>query len=144
MRRRDFVKSIVVSAATWPLAARAQQSDRVRRIGVLSAPTETDATDGRHLAAFRQALQKLGWIDGRTMFIDTRWAGGDPDRARKYAPELVALKPDVILAGGGSVVALLLQETRSVPVVFTITPDPVGAGFVVSSGVNMRDTDYMN
>jgi putative ABC transport system substrate-binding protein len=78
------------------------------------------------------------------MFIDTRWAGGDPDRARKYAPELVALKPDVILAGGGSVVALLLQETRSVPVVFTITPDPVGAGFVVSSGVNMRDTDYMN
>jgi putative ABC transport system substrate-binding protein len=99
---------------------------------VLSAATETDQIDGRFLATFRQALQKLGWIEGRTVLIDTRWAGGDPDRARKYAAELVALKPDVILANGGSIVGLLLQETRSVPVVFTITPDPVGAGFVES------------
>jgi ABC-type uncharacterized transport system substrate-binding protein len=132
MRRRNFIALLGSAAAAWPLAARAQQAERVRRIGVLSAATETDPNDGHHLAVFRQALQKLGWIDGRTVLIDTRWTAGDPDRARKYAAELVALKPDVILAGGGSVVGLLLQEIRSVPIVFTLTPDPVGAGFVES------------
>ena len=131
MRRRDLI-ALAGGAAAWPLAARAQQREPMRRIGMLSPATETDPIDGRHLAAFRQALQKLGWIDGRTVLIDTRWTAGDPDRARKYAAELVALKPDVILAAGGSVVGLLLQGTRSVPVVFTITPDPVGAGFVES------------
>jgi putative ABC transport system substrate-binding protein len=131
MRRRKFI-TLLGSAAAWPLMARAQQRERMRRIGVLSANTETDPNDGHHLAVFRQALQKLGWIDGRTVLIDTRWTAGDPDRARKYAAELVALKPDVILAGGGSVVGLLLQEIRSVPIVFTLTPDPVGAGFVES------------
>jgi putative tryptophan/tyrosine transport system substrate-binding protein len=131
LKRREFI-TFLGGAATWPLAALAQQPARMRRIGVLSASTETDPSDRHLLAVFRQALQKLGWIDGRTVLIDTRWSAGDPDRARKYAAELVALTPDVILAGGGSIVALLLQETRSVPVVFTITPDPVGAGFVQS------------
>jgi putative ABC transport system substrate-binding protein len=131
VRRRVFI-SLLGGAVVWPLAARAQQREQMRRIGVLSANTETNPIDGHLLAVFRQALQKLGWIDGRTVLIDTRWAAGDPDRARKYAAELVALKPDVILAGGGSVVALLLQEIRNVPIVFTLTPNPVGAGFVES------------
>jgi putative ABC transport system substrate-binding protein len=131
MRRRDLI-ALAGGAAAWPLAARAQQREPMRRIGVLSPATETDPTDGHQLAVFQQALQKLGWIDGRTVLIDTRWTAGDPDRGRKYAAELVALRPDVILAGGGSVVGLLLQETRSVPIVFTLTPDPVGAGFVES------------
>jgi putative tryptophan/tyrosine transport system substrate-binding protein len=131
VKRRNFI-TLLGGAAAWPLAARAQQRERMRRIGVLSANTETDPNDGHLLAVFRQALQKLGWIDGRTVLIDTRWTAGDPDRARKYAAELVALKPDVILAGGGSVVGLLLQAIRSVPIVFTLTPDPVGAGFVES------------
>ena len=129
--RREFI-SALGGVAAWPLSARAQQSDRMRHIGVLSAATETDPIDGPFLAAFRQALQKFGWIDGRNVLIDTRWTAGDPNRGRKYAAELVALKPDVILAGGGSVVGLLLQETRDVPIVFTLTPDPVGAGFVES------------
>jgi putative ABC transport system substrate-binding protein len=130
--RREFITTIG-GAAAWPLAAaRAQQPQRMRRIGVLSAATETDPNDVRLLGVFRQALEKLGWLDGRTVLIDTRWTAGDPGRARKYATELVALRPDVILAGGGSVVGLLLQEIRSVPIVFTLTPDPVGAGFVES------------
>ncbi len=132
MKRREFIALVGSASAMWPLAAHAQQRQRMRRIGVLSAATETDPIDGRLLAAFREALQKLGWIDGRTALIDTRWTAGDPNRARKYAAELAALTPDVILAGGGSVVGLLLQEVRSVPIVFTLTPDPVGAGFVES------------
>ena len=132
MKRREFIALFGGGVVAWPLRTSAQQSDRMRRIGVLSPATETDPNDKPFLAAFRLALQKLGWIDGRTVLIDTRWTAGDPDRGRKYAAELVALRPDVILAGGGSVVGLLLQETRSVPIVFTLTPDPVGAGFVES------------
>jgi putative ABC transport system substrate-binding protein len=132
LKRREFITLLGGMASGWPLLAGAQQPERMRRIGVLSAATETDPNDGRLLTGFRQALQKLGWIDGRTVLIDTRWAAGDLDRTRKYAAELVALTPDVILAGGGSVVGLLLQEVRSVPIVFTLTPDPVGAGFVES------------
>src|SRR5499427_11117 len=115
MKRRAFI-TLLGAAAAWPLTARAQQGERMRRVGVLSPATETDPTDRRLLEVFRQALQKLGWIDGRTVLIDTRWTAGDPDRARKYAAELVALTPDVILADGGSVVGLLLQEIRSVPI----------------------------
>jgi putative ABC transport system substrate-binding protein len=132
LKRREFITLLGGMASGWPLVAGAQQPERMRRIGVLSAATETDPNDGRLLTVFRQALQNLGWIDGRTVLIDTRWAAGDLDRARKYAAELVALTPDVILAGGGSVVGLLPQEVRSVPIVFTLTPDPVGAGFVES------------
>jgi putative ABC transport system substrate-binding protein len=132
VERREFITLLGGAAGAWPLIARAQQPERMRRIGVLSAATETDPNDVRLLAVFRQALQELGWIEGRTVLIDTRFTAGDPDRGRKYAAELVALTPDVILAGGGSVVGLLLQEIRSVPIVFTLTPDPVGAGFVES------------
>ena len=132
MRRRDFIKIIAGSSAAWPLAARAQQLDRIRRIGVLMASGEDDAQGQARLAAFVQTLQALGWSDGRNARIDTRWAGGDADRFRKYAAELVGLAPDVILASGGTGVGALLQATRTVPIVFTQTSDPIGAGYVAS------------
>ena len=132
MRRRDVITLLGGAAAAWPLAARAQQSDRVRRIGVLIPVAADDAEAKARLAAFRQGLRQLGWVDGRNVQIDTRWSGGDPERIRTHAAELVALTPDVILAAGGVVMGPLLQATRTVPIVFTQTPDPVGAGFVAS------------
>jgi putative ABC transport system substrate-binding protein len=111
---------------------RAQQDDHMRRIGVLSPIAADDPVLQTRIAAFRQALQELGWIDGRNVIIDTRWSAGDPANARKYAAELVALAPDVILTTGAAGVAALLQATRTVPVVFAILPDPVGSGFVES------------
>jgi ABC-type uncharacterized transport system substrate-binding protein len=131
MRRREFITLLGGAAAAWPLAARAQQAERVRRIGVLM-PVADDPEGQARIAAFLQGLQQLGWAEGRNLQIDTRWGAGDADRFRKYAAELVALAPDVILAAGGAVVPPLLQATRSVPIVFTQTPDPVGAGFVDS------------
>jgi hypothetical protein len=110
------------AAAIWPLAARAQQGERVRHIGVLMSLAADDKEGQARLAAFLQGLQELGWIDGRNVRVDTRWGGGDGERARKYIAELVALTPDVILASGGSLVAPLLQATRTVPIVFTQTP----------------------
>ena len=130
MRRRDFIKVIVGSAAALPVTTRAQQPERMWRVGVLMSLAADDKEGQARLAAFLQRLQELGWIDGRNVRVDTRWAAGDSDRARKYTAELVALTPDVILASGGSVVGPLLQATRTVPIVFTQTPDPVGAGFV--------------
>jgi ABC-type uncharacterized transport system substrate-binding protein len=130
MKRRDFI-TLLGGAAAWPVAARAQQGERVRRIGVLVAVAD-DPEGQTRIAAFLQGLQQLGWVDGRNVQIDMRWAAGDPDRFRKYAAELVALAPDVILAAGGAVVPLLLQATRTVPIVFTQTSDPVGGGFVDS------------
>jgi putative ABC transport system substrate-binding protein len=127
-------RSLIVglgSTAALPLAARAQQGDRVRRIGVLS-PVADDPVLQARIAAFRQALEGLGWIDGRNVVIDSRWSAGDPANARKYAADLLALAPDVILTTGAAGVAALLQTTRSVPVVFAILPDPVGSGFVES------------
>src|SRR5215831_14163275 len=129
-RRRDFIKVIAGSASAWPLLARAQQGERVRHIGVLISLAADDKEGQARLAAFLQGLQELGWIDGRNVRVDTRWGGGDGERARKYIAELVALTPDVILASGGSLVVPLLQATRTVPIVFTQTPDPIGAGFV--------------
>ena len=118
---------------SWPLAARAQQSDRVRRIGVLVAATADDADYQARIAAFQQGLQQLGWSDGRNVHIDTRWATTKPDDIRRHAAELAALAPDVILAGTGTAtVAPLLQATRTVPIVFAVVIDPVGAGFVDS------------
>jgi putative ABC transport system substrate-binding protein len=111
---------------------RAQQADRMRRIGVLMSLAADDRQGQARLNAFVQGLHELGWIDGRNLRIDTRWAAGDGDRGRKYAAELVALAPDVILASGGSLVGPLLQVTHTVPIVFTQTPDPVGAGFIDS------------
>ena len=132
MRRREFIKVIAGVTAAWPLKARAQQSEPKRRVGVLMglAADDTEAQD--RIAAFEQGLQQLGWIDGSNLQIDYRRGAGGTDLTRRYADELVALAPDVILASGGTVVGPLLQATRTVPIVFTQTPDPVAAGFVAS------------
>jgi putative ABC transport system substrate-binding protein len=132
MRRRDFIALLSGVAGNWPLAVRAQQPGGIRRVGVLMSAAADDPLWQARVTAFRQVLQQLGWTDGRNVRIDIRWAGGNADDSRKYAAELVALAPDVILAVGGSVVGTLLQATRTVPIVFTLTPDPVGAGFVAS------------
>ena len=131
MKRRQFI-TILGGAAAWPLAARAQQSERMRRIGVLMNLAADDPEAQVRLAAFHQGLQELGWTVGRNLRIDTRWGAGDADRYRRYSTELVALAPDVILAASGATVPWLLQATRSVPIVFAQVPDPVGAGFVES------------
>ena len=132
MRRREFITLIGGAAAGWPLAARAQQRERMRRIGVLMTLAADDPEGQARLTAFVQGLQELGWTDGRNVQIDYRWPAGDAERIRRYAAELAALAPDIILAGGGAVVPSLLQATRTIPIVFTQTPDPVGAGFVES------------
>jgi putative tryptophan/tyrosine transport system substrate-binding protein len=132
MRRREFITLLGGATVTWPLAARAQQVDRMRRIGVLMALAADDPAGQARLIAFVQALQELGWTDGRNVQIDTRWAAGDAERFRKYAAELVAVAPDVILASGGTGAGALLQATRTIPIVFTQTQDPVGAGYVDS------------
>jgi len=132
MKRREFFGALSGAvAAAWPIPALAQQSDRVRRVGFLIGAA--DDADTRSLyGAFRQALQQLGWIDGRNVQIDVRFGAADPVRGRKYAAELVALSPDVILADGSFATQLMLQATRVVPIIFTIVPDPVGSGFVAS------------
>jgi putative ABC transport system substrate-binding protein len=131
MKRREFIK-MLGGSALWPPAALAQQSDRMRRIGVLMAYAE-DNPDGKpRLAAFAQALQELGWADRRNIHIDYRWSAGDAERTRNYAAELVSLVPDVILAGNTSTVGPLQQATHTIPIVFAGVVDPVGAGFVES------------
>jgi putative tryptophan/tyrosine transport system substrate-binding protein len=130
MRGREFVTLLGGAAAAWPLAARAQQGERVRRVGVLLGAHDPNAE--ARLAAFLQVLQQLGWTDGRNVRIDQRWTLGDAERARKSAAELVALAPDVILASGASTIGPLQQATRTVPIVFVLVIDPVGAGFVDS------------
>src|SRR5437764_1481072 len=130
MRRREFI-TLLGGAAAWPLAASAQQGDRVRRIGVLMYLPAVDAEGQARLAALTQALERLGWSDGRNLRIDTRWANADD--IRRHAAELAALAPDVLLAGTGTAtVAPLLEATRTVPIVFVSVIDPVGAGFVAS------------
>lgn len=129
MRRREFI-TLIGAATTWSLAAHAQQGEQIRHIGVLMSLSADDREGQARLAAFLQSLQELGWIDGRNVHIETRWCAGDGERVHKYIAELIALTPDVILASGGSVVGTLLQATRTIPIVFTATPDPVGAGFV--------------
>jgi putative ABC transport system substrate-binding protein len=132
VKRRDFITLLGGAAVAWPLAARAQQGERVRRIGVLMSLAADDKQGQARLAAFLQGLQELGWTDGRNVRIDVRWGTGDAGRNRRHAADLVELAPDVILASGGSIVGPLLQATSTVPIVFTQTPDPVGAGFVES------------
>ena len=129
--RREFI-TLLGGAVAWPLAARAQQGERVRRIGVLKNLAADDPEALARHAAFHQGLQEAGWVVGRNLRIEYRWGAGDADRFRRYAAELVALVPDVVLAASGTTVPWLLQATRSVPIVFTQTPDPVGAGFVAS------------
>ena len=131
MRRRAFI-SLLGGAATWPLAARAQQGESMRRIGALMSTSADDPEGQARLAAFQQGLQQFGWTVGRNVRIDSRWPAGDSERLRKYAAELVALSPDVILATGSAAAGPLLQATRTIPVVFPIVIDPVGAGFVES------------
>ena len=131
MRRRDFI-ALVGSAAAYPLAASAQQGQRVRRIGVLMNLASDDAEEQARIAAFHQGLQQLGWTVGRNVQIDYRWGAGNADRIRKFAAELVALAPDVILSAGSPSVAALQQATRTVPVVFVTVVDPVSSGFVDS------------
>src|SRR5215510_1708275 len=134
MRRREFIKVIAGSTAAWPLAAFAQQSERMRRIGVLvGSGLDADDLDMQaRVGAFEDGLKQLGWINGQNVQIDIRAAAGDADRTRRYAEELVALTPDVILVTGASQVPALLKATRTVPVVFVNVVDPVGAGFVDS------------
>ncbi len=132
MRRRQFIRMLGGTAAAWPLAAGAQQPDQMRRIGVLTNPPENDPEDRQRMAAFLQALQKLGWREGDNLRIEYRRSLGKADNARRYAAELVALAPDVILATGSSSTAPLLEATRTVPIVFVFVPDPVGAGLVDS------------
>jgi putative ABC transport system substrate-binding protein len=132
MKRREFI-ALLGGAAACPLAARAQQpAERVRRIGVLTPFAADDPEAKARIEAFVHALRQFGWSEGRNLQIDIRWGTGDAERMRHYAAELVALTPDAILAAGGATVGPLLQATRSVPIVFTLTPDPVGAGFVDS------------
>jgi putative ABC transport system substrate-binding protein len=134
MRRREFITLLGGAAVSWPIVARAQERERVRRIGILMPLAADDREAPTRIAAFHQGLESLGWIVGRNMRIEYRWGAGDPDRIRKSVAELVELAPDVILAGGSATLAPLLQATRTMPVVFVHVPDPVGAGFVDSLG----------
>jgi ABC-type uncharacterized transport system substrate-binding protein len=132
MRRREFITVVGGAAVSWPLAARAQQGDRIWRIGVLQGITAEDPENKARGAAFEQALQQLGWAQGRNVRIDYRFAEGDAATSRKQAEELVALAPDVIVSTGSFSTGALLRTTHTVPVVFAIVPDPVGSGFVES------------
>jgi putative ABC transport system substrate-binding protein len=129
LKRREFV-TLLGSAAAWPLAARAQPTERVRRIGVLMAFDENDPKTKGWLSNFTQGLAELDWTDARTVRIDVRWAAGSVDRMRAFAKELVQLQPDVIVAGATPATAALQRETRAIPIVFVVVSDPVGAGFV--------------
>jgi ABC-type uncharacterized transport system substrate-binding protein len=132
MKRREFITLLGGAASSWPLAARAQQGERMRRVGVLLPAAADDAEFQVWVGAFLQALAQLGWTEGRNVRIDTRWATTNAAEIRRHAAELVALAPDVILAHGASTVGPLLQATRTVPIVFPAAVDPVGAGFVDS------------
>src|SRR5262249_49494312 len=132
MKRREFITLLGGAAAAWPLAARAQEPERKRRIGVLLPATADDPQYQAWVGAFVQGLAQSGWSIDRNVSIDTRWATAKADAIRRHAAELVALTPDIILAPGASTVGPLLQVTRTVPIVFAIVGDPVGAGFVDS------------
>ncbi len=131
MKRREFI-TLLGGAAAWPLAARAQQADGMRRIGVLIPFAESDTEAQSQVRAFQEAFQKLGWQEGRNIRIDYRWTGGDVDRIRTSAKELVELHPDVILGRSTPVIAALLKESRTIPIVFVVVSDPVGEGFVAN------------
>jgi putative tryptophan/tyrosine transport system substrate-binding protein len=132
MRRREFVALAGGAAVIWPLATRAQQPDRIRRIGVLMAFDENDPEPKSWLSGFVKALAELGWTDGRNLSMNVRWAAGNADRMRMFAKELVDLKPDLILANSTTVTASLQRETQTIPIVFVAVSDPIGPGFVKS------------
>src|SRR5262252_6785187 len=132
MRRRDFIRAIVGSATAWPLTSRAQQSKPMRRVAALMPYSANDPQAQNRNAAFLQALQQLGWTVGQNIQIDYRWSAGSEDDTRKYAAELVALAPDVIFTSGSPAIEPLRRATRTIPIVFVLVPDPVGAGFISS------------
>src|SRR5215211_2819394 len=132
MRRREFILLLGGSVAGWPLVVGAEQPERMRRIGVLMASAADDSDSQARIAGLLQGLQQLGWVDGRNVRIDIRWATTNPDEIRKHAAELVATAPEVLVAAGTVTVAPLLQVSRTQPIVFAVVIDPVGAGFVAS------------
>ena len=132
MQRRNFIRLLGGAAVAWPFAARAQQPDRMRRIGVMMGYAEDDPEAQTRLAAFKQGLLTLGWSEGRNLKIDVRWASGDTDRATAFARELVALQPEVIMSNTTPVTAALHKATKTIPIVFVAVSDPVGAGFIAS------------
>ena len=132
MRRRDFITLVGGAAAAWPLAARAQQGERVRRIGLLMVYAESDPQGQARIAAIRNGLQQLGWAEGRNLRIDYRWGALDAVSRQQFAKELVALQPDLILSQNTPTTASLLEQTRTIPIIFMIVSDPVGSGFVAS------------
>jgi putative ABC transport system substrate-binding protein len=134
MRRRDFMTLVGGAAAAWPLAARAQQAQRVRRVGVLIGFAETDPDVKSWFAAFRGALAKLGWTEGSNFQIELRWASDDPDRMKAFAKELVDLRPDAILSVTTPVTNALVRETQTIPIVIVTVADPVASGFVTNVG----------
>ena len=131
MRRREFIAALGGAAATWPFAASAQQPDRMRRIAVLMAMAETDREGKAFVAAFRDELSTLGWTEGRNIRIDTRWAA-EVESMPRYAKELIAAQPDIVLANNTPTTAAVLQQTRTIPIIFAVVADPVGSGFVTS------------
>ena len=132
LKRREFITLLGGAAAAWPLAARAQQSDGMRRIGVLIPESENDVDYKAYMAAFRQGLQQLGWMEGRNVQINYRWGAHDIEVTQRFAKELVAQQPDCILTSGTPATASILQQTRTIPIVFAQIADPVGSGFVAS------------
>jgi putative ABC transport system substrate-binding protein len=134
MRRREFI-TLLGGAAAWPLAARAQQGNRIRRIGVLMGPYDAnDPVTKTIVSAFTQALANLGWTDGRNMRMDLRWAAGDTTRMRALAQELVGLQPDIIVTMGATATVAVQRETRTIPIVFAAVSDPVPLGIVARLG----------
>ena len=129
MNRREFI-TLLGGAAAWPLAARAQQPQRMPRVGVLMGVAEADPEGQARIAAFRQGLTDLGWADGRNLHIEYRWAAGDADRIRAYTAELVVLAPDVLVGNGTLALAAMRDATRSIPIIFVLVNDPVGQGFI--------------
>jgi len=132
MRRREFMTLLGGAATSWPVAARAQQPERVRRIGVLMGYAESDREAQAWVAAFREALQKLGWTEGRNIQIDTRWSRADAEMMKRFAQELVAMQPDLIVSQVTPTTAALLQQTRTIPIVFAMAADPIGSGFIAN------------
>jgi putative ABC transport system substrate-binding protein len=132
MRRRDFVKVVAGSAITWPLAARAQQPDRIRLICVLMGFEESDPAAQSWIAAFRDRLTKLGWTEGSNLRIELRWSAADADRMKTFAKELVDLRPDAIFGQTTPVIGALARETQTIPIVFVLVSDPIGSGFAAS------------
>jgi len=141
MRRWEFITLVSGAAAAWPLAARARQPDWVRRIGVLMGFLESDSQAQSYIAAFRDGLQMLGWTEGHNTRIDTRWAAFDAESRQRFAKELIALQPDLILSHTTPTTATLLERTRTIPIIFATVTDPAGSGFVADlprPGVNVE------